>query len=417
MEKYATALSYAVPGFVGLIVIEAVAARMMGRKINRGMDVISSLSSGMTNSLKSLLGLSIAIVSYRWMEERIGIFDIQSTAALYVLAFIGHDFAGYWSHRFNHSVNLFWNRHVVHHSSEEFNLACALRQEMSASVGIYFFLYIPTALLGVPYEIYAVVGPLHLFAQFWYHTRLIDRMGFLEKILVTPSHHRVHHAINDIYVDRNLSQIFIIWDKMFGTFQEELEDEPCIYGTLTPANTWNPVVINFMHAWQLAKDAWRTGNWWDRIRIWFMPLGWRPSDVMEKYPRRQPSVYDRTKYDPHASGLLQAWSWVQFVLCNLLLYHMLIDFGNLQGNDLAWYCTFLFASIVSYTTLMDRHRLAVPFELVRMAIGYTIIAQSSSWFGLGGYLPNATKVMMCYLAASMVLTVWFTFGEAEPVAV
>lgn len=416
MEKYAQALSYAIPGFVVLIIVEEIAARIMGRQVNRGMDVIASLSSGMTNTLKSLLQLGIGIVSYRWMEERIGIFDIQSTAVLFVLAFIGYDFAGYWSHRCNHSVNLFWNRHVIHHSSEEFNLACALRQEMSAFVGIYFFLYIPTALLGVPYEVYAVVGPLHLFAQFWYHTRLIGRMGFLETILVTPSHHRVHHAINEIYLDRNLSQVFIIWDKLFGTFQAEREEEPCIYGTLAPANTWNPVIINFTHTWHLAKDAWHASSWWDKIRIWFMPLGWRPADVIEKYPRQRPPIYGREKYDPYASPFLKAWVWFQFVLCNALLFHLLVSFGEVGWDGVAWYSAFLFATIVSYTTLMDRHWLAMSFELIRVALGYVILVQFEGWFGLDYYVSNAAEMMQAYLAVSLVLSVLFSVTEKQPLA-
>ena len=133
---------------------------------------------------------------------------------------------GYWSHRWNHKINLFWNRHVIHHSSEEFNLSCALRQNISAIVGVYFFLYIPLALLGVPTRVIALVAPIHLFSQFWYHTRLIDRLGVLEYVIVTPSHHRVHHAINDEYLDKNFSEIFIVWDKLFGTFQEELPSVP-----------------------------------------------------------------------------------------------------------------------------------------------------------------------------------------------
>ncbi len=416
MEAYATALSFAIPGFVLLIIIEQIAAQWMDKHINRGMDVISSLSSGMTNTLTSLLGIGVVIVSYKWMEQRIGLFDIQSTALLYVLAFIGHDFAGYWSHRFNHSINLFWNRHVVHHSSEEFNLSCALRQEISAIVGIYFFLYIPTALIGVPYEIVAVVAPLHLFAQFWYHTRLIDRMGFLEHILVTPSHHRVHHAINELYLDRNFSQVFIIWDKMFGTFQEELEAEPPIYGTLTPANTWNPVIINFMHVWKLIKDAWRTGSWRDKARIWFMPLGWRPADVEREYPIELPGVHDRTKYEPYASAFLKAWSWFQFLFTNLLLYHLLFNFGTLDSSQIAWYSAFLFVTIFSYTSLMDRHALAVPTELLRLIIGVAIILRSGNWFGLDSYLAGATTIMVLYLVGSMLLTLYFTIAEKQPLS-
>jgi sterol desaturase/sphingolipid hydroxylase (fatty acid hydroxylase superfamily) len=416
MEAYATALSYAIPGFVVLIIIEQIAARLMGKHINRGMDVISSLSSGMTNTLTSLLGLSVVIVSYQWMEARLGIFDIQSTALLYVLAFIGVDFAGYWSHRFNHSINLFWNRHVVHHSSEEFNLSCALRQEISAIVGIYFFLYIPTAIMGVPPEIIAVVAPLHLFAQFWYHTRLIGRMGFLEHILVTPSHHRVHHAINEIYLDKNLSQVFIFWDKLFGTFQEELEEEPPIYGTLTPAKTWNPIIINFMHAWKLCKDAWHAQSWWDKLRIWFMPLGWRPDDVKVEYPIQLPGVYDRNKYEPYASVFLKAWSWFQFLFTNLMVYHLLINFGTLDATQVVWYAAFLFVTIFSYTTLMDRHALAILTELVRMCIGIGIILRSGNWFGIDSYLGGATTVMVIYLVASMLLTLYFILVDETPQA-
>lgn len=416
MEDYATALMYAIPGFTILIGIEQVAAKLLGKHINRGMDVISSLSSGMTNTLFSLLGLGVVIVSYKFMEEKIGLFDIRSSALLYVLAFIGHDFAGYWSHRFNHSINIFWNRHVVHHSSEEFNLSCALRQEISAIIGIYFFLYIPTALLGVPYQIIAVVAPLHLFAQFWYHTRLISDMGFLEHILVTPSHHRVHHAINHIYLDRNLSQVFIIWDKLFGTFQKELDEEPPIYGTLTPANTWNPIIINWMHAWKIAKDAWHAGSWWDKLRVWFMPLGWRPADVAEKYPIALPSVYGRTKYQPYASAFLTGWSWFQFILCNLLVYHMLVNFGTLAATEIVWYSAFLFVMIFSYTSLMDRSWLAVPTEVIRLVIAAAIITRTGTWFGLDSYVVGATSLMIGYLVVSMMLTIYFTAAEREPVA-
>ncbi|NND97373.1 MAG: sterol desaturase family protein [Pirellulaceae bacterium] len=416
MEAYATALSYAIPGFVVLIIIEQIAARMMGKHINRGMDVISSLSSGMTNTLTSLLGLSVVIVSYQWMEARLGIFDIQSSVLLYVLAFIGIDFAGYWSHRFNHSVNLFWNRHVVHHSSEEFNLSCALRQEISAIVGIYFFLYIPLAILGVPPKIIAVVAPLHLFAQFWYHTRLIGHMGFLEHIIVTPSHHRVHHAINEIYLDKNLSQVFIVWDKLFGTFQQELSEEPPIYGTLTPANTWNPIIINWMHAWKLCKDAWHAHSWWDKLRIWFMPLGWRPDDVKVEYPIELPGVYDRIKYEPYASAFLKSWSWFQFVIANLMVYHLLISFGSLSATQVAWYAGFLFVTIFSFTTLMDRRTLAIPIELVRLTLGIGIILQSGTWFGIESYLAGATTVMIVYLVASMLLTLYFTLVDEAPQA-
>ncbi|MEL7428097.1 MAG: sterol desaturase family protein, partial [Bacteroidota bacterium] len=234
METYAAVLAYAIPGFLLLIIIEALAGRWMGVQVNRPADTISSLSSGVTNTLKTLMGLAVVILSYGWMVSNWAFFTLPDAWWVYLLAFIGLDFKGYWSHRWNHEINLFWNRHVIHHSSEEFNLSCALRQNISAIIGIYFFLYIPMALLGVPTKVVAFIAPIHFFSQFWYHTRLIDRMGFLEYIIVTPSHHRVHHAINDEYLDKNYSEIFIVWDKWFGTFQEELPEVPPVYGTKRP---------------------------------------------------------------------------------------------------------------------------------------------------------------------------------------
>jgi len=261
MEAYVQALNYAIPFFVALILIEILVAARMKADVIRSMDTLASLSSGLSNVIKDVLGLTVIIVSYAWLVDKIALFHIKSTVLVYVFAFIGKDFAGYWVHRIAHQVNYFWNHHIVHHSSEEFNLGCALRQSISEWFSITFVFLIPIALLGVPAEVVAIISPLHLFAQYWYHTRLIGRMGFLEKIIVTPSHHRVHHAINKIYLDKNLSQIFIIWDKLFGTFQEELDDEPPVYGVKRPVRTWNPFIINFIHLRQLIVDAWRTSSY------------------------------------------------------------------------------------------------------------------------------------------------------------
>ena len=143
------------------------------------------------------------------------------------------------------------------------------------------------------------LSPIHLFAQFWYHTKHIGKLGFLEYIIVTPSQHHVHHAINPIYIDKNLAAIFCIWDRMFGTFQEELDSEPPIYGTLKPAQSWNPFWINFQHLYLLARDAWYTKSWKDKIRLWFMPTGWRPEDVLTLFPVQTRDLNSKDKYKPH----------------------------------------------------------------------------------------------------------------------
>ncbi|TVP52954.1 MAG: sterol desaturase family protein [Mongoliibacter sp.] len=413
MELYAKALSFAIPFFLLLIVIEEVAARRMKKQVNRGMDTISSLSSGMTNTLKNLMGLSIAIISYAWLVDKVGIFEIKSTWLVYVLAFIGIDFVGYWSHRFDHKVNAFWNRHIVHHSSEEFNLSCALRQSISAIIGIYFFLYIPMAFLGIPAEVVAIIAPIHLFAQFWYHTRLIGKMGFLEYILVTPSHHRVHHAINDIYLDKNLSQIFIFWDKLFGTFQEELEEEPPVYGVKKPVNTWNPLIINYVHFWALIQDAWRTKSWKDKLRIWFMPTGWRPADVAEKYPWAYwKNAFDQVKYDSSPSKSLQIWSWVQMLVAFGMVFHVLISFVNFQYLEVMLYSVFMMVSIFAYTSLMDKSKIAIPAELVRLTMGIGLYLWNGGWFGLQELIPGADLFVLGFLMISAIMTFRFVYKEA-----
>ena len=414
METYANVLSYAIPGFIGLIILESIVGKFMGIKVNRPMDTISSLSSGMTNTLKSLMGLSVAILTYSWMVKHLALFEIKSTPWLYLLAFIGHDFAGYWSHRWNHEINVFWNRHIVHHSSEEFNLSCALRQTISAIVGVYFFLYIPMAIIGIPAMVVAVVAPIHLFAQFWYHTKLIGKMGFLEHIIVTPSHHRVHHAINKEYIDKNFSEIFIVWDKWFGTFQEEMSDVPPVYGTKKPAGTWNPILINFMHIWMLFKDAIRTRSWWDKLRLWFMPTGWRPKDVKEKYPVQViEDAYTQEKYDPFASPLKQAWSWTQLVINNVLMYHMLVSFGDIPYPQIILYAIFLMLSIFSYTTLMDGHKWAFPAEIVKVGMGAWLVFSQGAWFNIDQVFAGATWVVVGYLLLSLAMTVYFTFMEKK----
>ncbi|MGB0838752.1 MAG: sterol desaturase family protein [Chitinophagales bacterium] len=412
MEAYATALTYAIPGFTLLIILEAIAAYFMNQPINRAMDTISSLSSGMTNTIKSLLGLSIIILSYEWMVDHFALFEINSPLWLYILAFFGIDFASYWSHRFNHSINLFWNRHVVHHSSEEFNLSCALRQEISAFIGVYFFLYIPLAIIGVPAKVIAIVSPLHLFAQFWYHTRLINKMGWLEYIIVTPSHHRVHHAINEEYIDKNFGTILIVWDRFFGTFQKELADVPPVYGTLKQANTWNPVIINFLHFWQLVKDAWHAQNWWDKLRIWFMPTGWRPVDVQNRFPiETVTDVYSRPKYAPETSNFLRNWSWFQLSITNALVYYALASFASFDYVYIVLYLICMFITIFAYTSLMDKHPIAMPAELLKLTFGLGLIYLMNGWYGLDDYLYGASVLVTLYFLVSAGLTAYFLFFE------
>lgn len=383
MEVYANVLLWVVPIFILLILIEIIYGQIKKKQTHSFMDTLSSLSSGMTNILKDTLGLVVVIISYPYLLGKLSIFNIENTFIVYIAAFICVDFSGYWSHRLNHKINLFWNQHIIHHSSEEFNLACALRQSFSDLLGYTALFLIPAAVLGVPTDVITLLAPLHLFGQFWYHTQHIGKLGILEYFLVTPSQHRVHHAINPIYIDKNLAPIFCVWDRCFGTFQEELEDEPPVYGVLKPVRTWNPLLINFQHLWGLIFDAWHTRSIREKLTLWWQPTGYRPEDVKKRFPRNIiTSINEVEKYNPESGNSMKGWAMFQWLGTTFMLLLFLANypsFGNLQA---LLFGGVIMLSIFGYTSVMDQQSWAFNFELVRNFIGllYFIIPSQNVFY-------------------------------------
>ncbi|MBS1506225.1 MAG: sterol desaturase family protein [Bacteroidetes bacterium] len=410
METYGKILLIAMPAFLVLVLFEKWYGWYRGNDTVPSSDMISSLSSGVTNVTKDVLGLGIAIISYDWLVDKIAVVHIEANWLVYLIAFMSLDFAGYWVHRISHEYNLFWNNHIIHHSSEEYNLACALRQSISVVVKIFALFLLPAALLGVPPQVIAVVAPLHLFAQFWYHTRHIGKMGILEKIIVTPSHHRVHHAINPQYLDKNYSQIFIFWDKLFGTFQEELPDVTPVYGVTRPVRTWNPIKINFIHLWLLIKDAWHTSSLKDKFRIWFMPLGWRPADVVQKYPvYKIEDVYHFEKYAPKIPSGLVAWSYVQMVVLLLLVSYLFGNIAAIGSPGMFWYGAIIFLSIYAYTELLEKSKYALAWEVLKNALALGIIYTQHDWFGAEAKIGIAPYWVASYFVISTMVSAWWTW--------
>jgi alkylglycerol monooxygenase len=415
MEQYGKILLIAMPAFLLLVLFEKWYGWYKGKDTVLNMDMVSSLSSGVTNVTKDVLRLGITILAYGWFVERVAIYHINTTWFTYLIAFIIIDFAGYWVHRWSHHINFFWNYHIVHHSSEEFNLACALRQSISSLVNPFTFLLIPAALLGVPESVIAVVGPLHLFAQFWYHTRHIGDMGFLENIIVTPSHHRVHHAINKEYLDKNLSQIFIIWDKLFGTFQKELKEVPPVYGITRPVRTWNPIKINFQHLWLMIKDAWRTNNIKDKFRIWGMPTGWRPADVAEKFPvYKIEDAYHFEKYNTKSSPELNVWIWIQLTTLLLFISYLFGFIAKIGSPEMFYYGGFVFVMVYAFTELMDRNPYALFWELIKNIFGIAVIYKTGDWFGINSNITGWINYSLIgYFILSTFITAWFVYKHRE----
>lgn len=414
METYANILMVASPLFFVFVFGEKLYGYYAKGDSFKSMDMISSLSSGFTNSLKDVLGIGISLLSYSWMMEHISLVKIEYTWVNVIIAFIALDFTGYVGHRINHTYNFFWNQHLVHHSSEEYNLACALRQSISSLVGFFTIFLLPAALLGVDFQIIAIVAPIHLFAQFWYHTIYIGKMGWLEKIIVTPSHHRVHHAINEIYLDKNMGQIFIFWDKWFGTFQEELDDVPPVFGITIPVSTWNPIKINFQHIWLLIKDAVRADSWKDTFRIWLMPVGWRPADVEKKYPvAKIEDPYSFEKFYPKLSSGLEVWSWMQFVLTFSFLMFFFSRIGSLSIGEMLIYGLYLFLSVYAYTELMSKNPLSLWQELAKNALGVFMFVQHGDWFGLSEISPMLNYALIGYFFFATALTAYFVMSEMQ----
>ena len=260
---YGRAVALAVPVFVSAIVLEFVVDRVRGTRYYHLADAINSLSCGIVSTGMRVFFGFLGLFVYEWLLLHAAPVRLPAGNWLtWVFAFVFYDFCYYWQHRLGHTVGLFWATHSVHHQSEEFNLTTALRQPGTGAFTNWIF-YVPMALCGVPVSVFLLTGVTQLFYQFWPHTRHIGRMGILDRWIQTPSNHRVHHAQNDIYLDKNYVGVFLLWDRLFGTFQEERDDEPCIYGVRGQLKSWNPVWAN-LHYWSLMASDCRHAQSWRR---------------------------------------------------------------------------------------------------------------------------------------------------------
>jgi alkylglycerol monooxygenase len=287
---------YAIPAFLILLLAEILLDRRRGTGYYRLNDAIASISTGLLSQTTAFATRFVGFLAYATLWALLPHPELQMSPFLWLLAFVFYDFCYYWHHRVQHMVNLFWGIHVVHHQSEEYNLSTALRQPFNGFlIGSLF--YLPMLFAGFPPEVIITVGSLNLIYQYWVHTRFIGHLGWYETFFVTPMNHRVHHAINDPYIDRNFGGVFILWDRLFRTYQSELPEVPCVYGVRRPLQSWNPFYANLHVHWQLAQDCWHARRWRDKLRIWFMPTGWRPADVVERYPLQRCLPDTQVKYD------------------------------------------------------------------------------------------------------------------------
>ncbi|MCY1166143.1 MAG: lysoplasmalogenase family protein [Pseudomonadota bacterium] len=304
----------ATPVFLLLIAIEFAWGYLKGRNTYRLNDAVNSLSLGMLSQLSAVFTRLLRIGIYTAIYSSVALFpDIEFWNHWYgwLLALVFYDFCYYWLHRAGHESAVFWAAHVVHHQSQDYNLSTALRQTSSGALLGWIF-YIPMAVAGVPPLLFGIVALIDLLYQFWVHTEHVRKLGWFDRWFCSPSNHRVHHAVNDRYLDRNYGGIFIIWDRLFGSFKEE--DETCVYGTRSPLNSWDPLWANAEVYWSLLKDSWHAKNWADKLRVWFKPPGWRPADVAARFPKPPFDIAQLEVFHPPLSRPVLWFGALQFGL-------------------------------------------------------------------------------------------------------
>jgi sterol desaturase/sphingolipid hydroxylase (fatty acid hydroxylase superfamily) len=304
----------ATPVFLALIGIEWFVGWQRGRNTYRLNDALSSIGLGIMSQITGVFSTLAMVAIYAFFYEHFAFWRLDAKSLwVWLFALVVYDLCYYWHHRLGHTVAFFWAAHVVHHQSEDYNLSTALRQTSSGWLGGWLF-YLPMALIGVPPLVFGAVALIDLLYQYWVHTQQIGRLGWFDRWFCAPSNHRVHHAVNDRYLDRNYGGILIVWDRLFGSYIEEDDAEPIVYGTRGPLRSWNPVWANLQVYAELCKDSWRARSWADKLRVWLKPPGWRPADVAARWPKPAFDIAAVERYDPAASRLAIAAAAALFVL-------------------------------------------------------------------------------------------------------
>ncbi|WP_286265806.1 sterol desaturase family protein [Thalassotalea atypica] len=358
---------FAIPLFLLLIIIELIVDKMRGTQFYQFNDAINSLSIGIFSRITGILKAAIPISFYFYLYENFAIWSLSEQSLLvWFFAFVAYDLAYYWSHRLNHRIGVMWGSHVVHHSSEEYNLTTALRQTSTPSL-LGWTLYLPLALIGVSPTVAIACGSLNLIYQFWVHTRHINKMpSWYEAIFVTPSHHRVHHALNRDYIDKNYAGVFILWDKLFNSFQAEKDNVSIVYGVSHQLKSWNPIWANLQVYSCLLSDALNTRSWRDKIVLWFKPPGWRPDDVTASHPRGWVTTKTMNKYDVALSPYLKRYLLAQFIIVIGLVLAFFISAHSLSLPMNATLCLLATLNLVVISGVQEQKGWALWFEPIRI---------------------------------------------------
>ncbi len=354
----------AIPVFFLLIAVEVAAARIAERDHYALSDAVTDLGCGLLQQVLDVFVRTAIFAAYVLVFDRLRVATIPGSATwAWVACLLGVDFLYYWFHRMSHEVNAFWAAHVVHHSSEEYNLAVALRQ--GAFQGwISWVFYLPLAVLGFPPPMFLAAVSIDTLYQFWIHTRAIGRLGPLEWVLNTPSNHRVHHGRNPRYIDRNHGGILIVWDRLFGTYAKE-EEEP-IYGITTPLRSWNPVWAN-LHYWaDLWTTAGRATRWRDRLRLLVARPGWRPDELGGYEPPPEVDRASVQRFEVPLTRAIRLYAVAQFAIVLVAGSVFLFRQASWTPVERGGAAAAIAVSLVVIGALLEGRRWAVPAEVARV---------------------------------------------------
>jgi sterol desaturase/sphingolipid hydroxylase (fatty acid hydroxylase superfamily) len=345
--------------------VELLVARRRERRCYRFADVVADLGCGVAQQGHNLLVGATLLAGYAWIWRHHRAVDLSARSPwAWLIAFIGVDFIYYWWHRASHEVNVLWAAHVVHHQSEDYNLAVALRQAILTDYTAWPF-YLALALVGVPPLVYATVHSFSTLYQFWIHTELYGGPGRVGALLNMPSHHRVHHAINPRYLDKNYGATLIVWDRLFGTFEEE--GEPPVYGVTKPLASFNPMWAQLQPVVDLARRSLAAPRFGDKLKLWLMPPAWAPAGVAAHAPAAvSPSSY--RKYQVAPSRRMTAYVFVQLVAVLAATFLVLLWGARLPTHWRAAIVALLLLTLAGLGGLLERRRWAPALEATRWVL-------------------------------------------------
>ena len=397
-------ITFAIPIFFLLIIVEYFYGLYVGKNTYRLNDTVTSIALGMISRFPTMLNLGVQSVIFVFISEYLNLELLSvKNPFTWIAAFLLYDLSYYWMHRMHHEIKILWATHSVHHHGEDYNLATALRQTSTGWLWKWIF-YMPMIMLGIPGEVFITVAGVNLVYQFWVHTKHIGHLGLLEKIFITPMNHGIHHAKNKEYIDANYGGVFIIWDRMFGTYIAEKPDIKPVYGTATPLGSWNPIWANFQVFSIMIKDTIKTKSWKDKIKVWFSKTYWRPEDCIEI---KDPKEFD-IKFNPEIGPDIKLFSFTQ------MLFTIIVSGAVLTYVSLHSYSEIVLfgISLVTLATLtgylMQGNRSGYQLFLISSVIGIFGIYYS----GVLNIELISTKLLVAQLSINIIIVTGIYFFQS-----